>query len=262
MTSLQRLLTCAVAGALVATVSCKDNGGSPVEPEPEPETADLLTVCPGPCIGGFVAMVDGFEDMMKLLVIGEESTHFEPFLNLETGVFSFHFDMDGEPGDEMEVRGTISPLEDRCNNGMFVDEVCIAEWDLWRGQLRMGEGTFSIVGLGDKDPDSMRSFRVTIVTENPWMETAEGCRLDITALQLIVHQFVRPPFDSQLMSAVVTFKMTVAGLFDELSGDLTYAYDPTATSQSMNLTGQYTAGGTTTNVSCTANLDPFEISCS
>lgn len=58
MTRLNRLLTCAVAGALVATASCRGDGSSPVETEPDTEDFNLLTGCSGTCVAGFLAMID------------------------------------------------------------------------------------------------------------------------------------------------------------------------------------------------------------
>jgi hypothetical protein len=259
MTRLNRLLTCALAGTLTATVSCGGDGGSPVEPDTE--VFNLLTGCSGTCVGGFVTMIDGFDDIMMWLASGTDTTVADRSLNLRTGAFGFDLDMDGRSGKEVQFRGTISPLEDRCNNGMFVGEVCIAEWDMFHIQTgaHMGEGTFSMVGLGNAGaPYSTPSYRLTIARENTWMETVDGCRLEVTGLDMIVHPFGDP----QLMSALVTFRMTSDGVVDEVSGNMIYGYDPSATTQSMSLTGQYTAGGATTDFSCTVNLDTFDVSCS
>ena len=144
---------------------------------------------------------------------------------------------------------------------MVKGEVCIAEWDMFHIQTgaRTGEGTFSVIGLGNSSaPSSTPSYRVTIARENTWMETEDGCRLEVTGLDMIVHPFGNP----QLISALVTFTMTSEGAVDDVSGDLIYGYDPTATSQSMSLTGQYTIAGTATDISCTVNLDTFTVSCS
>jgi hypothetical protein len=261
MTSLNRLLTCAVAGALVATASCGGDGSSPVETEPDTEDFNLLTGCSGTCVGGFLAMIDGFNDIMMWLAVGKESTGGDPFLDLATGAFGFSLNMDGEWGNEIQFLGTISPLEERCGDGMTQGEVCVAEWDMSHTatEAHMGEGTFSIVHLGMTGaPDNTPSFRVTIVNETPWMTTADGCKLVITAMQLIVHPFGDP----QLTSALVSFKMTSEGTSDAVNGDLMYAYDPTAKVQSMSLTGEFTAKGKTTNVSCTVDLDTYELKCS
>jgi hypothetical protein len=258
MIPLNRLLTCAVAGTLVATASCGGDGGSPVEPDTE--AFDLLTGCSGTCVAGLMTMVNGFQDIMKWLASGTDTTDADRSLNLVTGAFGFDLDMDGKSGKEIQVRGTISPLSG-CGDGMVKGEVCIAEWDMFHIQTtaHMGEGTFSVVGLGNAGaPYSTPSYRVTIVTENPWMETVDGCRLDVTALQLIIHPFADP----YLMSALVTFKMTSEGVVDEVTGDLIYGYDPSASTQSMTLTGQYTVGGATNPISCTVNLDTYAVTCS
>jgi hypothetical protein len=258
MKRLNRLLVFAIAGTLVTTASCGRDSESLVGPDAE--AFDLLTGCSGTCVGGFVTMVDGFNEIMKWVASGTDTTIADRSLNLETGAFGFDADMDGKSGEEIQVRGTISPLSG-CDDGMVKGEVCLAEWDMFHIQTgaRMGEGTFSIVGLGNAGaPYSTPSFRVTIVTEEPWMKTVDGCRLDITALQLIVH----PLGDPQLMSALVTFKMTSDGYVDEVTGDLIYGYDPSAASQSISMTGQYTVGTTTTDVSCSVDLDTYELSCS
>lgn len=262
MIPLNRLLACAVAGALVATASCGGDGSSPTELNPQDTaTFDLLTGCSGTCVAGFMTIVNGFNEIIGWVASGTDTSVADRSLNLVTGAFGFDADMDGRSGKEIQVRGTISPLADRCNNGMFVGEVCLAEWDMFQipTGARMGEGTFSIVGLGNAGaPYSTPSYRVTIVNEEPWMKTVDGCRLDITALQLIMHPFADP----HLMSALVTFQMTSEGLVDEVNGDLIFGYDPTATSQSMSLTGQYTVDGATANISCTVNLDTYAMNCS
>lgn len=258
MTRLNRLLTCALAGALAATASCGGDGSSPTEPDTE--TFDLLSGCSGTCVGGFVTMVDGFNDIMVWLASGTDTTVADRSLNLETGAFGFDLDMDGRSGNEIQFRGTISPLS-RCSDGMVKGDVCIAEWDMFHIQTsaRTGEGTFSVIGLGDAGaPYSTPSYRLTIARENTWMETEDGCRLEVTGLDMIVHPFGDP----QLMSAIVTFRMTSDGLVDEVSGTMIYGYDPSATTQSMSLTGQYTVAGTTTNISCTVDLATFDLSCS
>ncbi len=258
MTRLDRLLTCALAGALAAAVSCGGDGGSPVEPDTE--VFDLLTGCSGTCVGGFVTMIDGFDDIMMWLASGTDTAVADRSLNLRTGAFGFDLDMDGRSGNEIQFRGTISPLSS-CKDGMVKGDVCIAEWDMFHIQTgaRTGEGTFSIIGLGNAGaPYSTPSYRVTITRENTWMETGDGCRLEVTGLDMIVHPFGDP----QLISALVTFRMTSDGVVDEVSGSMIYGYDPSATTQSMSLTGQYTAGGTTTNISCTVDLGTFALSCS
>lgn len=261
MTRLNRLLTCALTGALAATASCGGDGSSPVGPEPDTEDFNLMTGCSPACVGGFLNIVGGFNDIMMWLAVGKESTSGDPFLDLATGAFGFGLDMDGKSGNEIQFRGVISPLEERCNNGMTQGEVCIAEWDMWHADTKaqMGEGTFSIVHMGLVGPPyNTSSFRVTIVNETPWITTVDGCKLVITALQLVVH----PLGDPQLASAYVSFKMTSKSTNDSLVGDLMYGYDPSASVQSMSLTGQYTAKGTTTNVSCAVNLDTHELKCS
>jgi len=139
--------------------------------------------------------------------------------------------------------------------------VCIAAWDMFHAQTgaQTGEGTFSVIGLGNAPaPASTPSFRVTITREDTWIETDDGCRLDITGLDLIVHPFGDP----QMRSAIVTFKITADGVVDEVSGGMAYAYDPSSATQFISLTGQHTIGSTTTNFSCTINLDTFALSCS
>ncbi|MCG6988098.1 MAG: hypothetical protein LJF06_07960 [Gemmatimonadetes bacterium] len=258
MIPLNRLLTCAVAGALVATASCGGDGSSPAEPDTE--TFDVLASCSGTCVAGFLTIVNGFNEIIGWVASGTSNSVADRSLNLETGAFGFDADMDGKSGKEIQVRGTISPLS-RCGDGMFVGEVCIAEWDMFHivTTAQMGGGTFSVVGLGNAGaPYSTPSYRVTIVTEEPWIKTVDGCRLDITSLQLILHPFADP----QLISAMVTFKMTSEGLVDEVNGDLIFGYDPSASSQSMTLTGQYTVDGATANISCTVDLDTYALSCS
>ena len=261
MIPLNRLLTCAVACALVATASCGGDSSSPTELNPQDTaTFDLLTGCSGTCVAGLMTIVNGFNEIIGWVASGTSNSVADRSLNLETGAFGFDADMDGKSGKEIQVRGTISPLS-RCGDGMFVGEVCIAEWDMFHIETtaQMGEGTFSVVGLGNAGaPYSTPSYRVTIVTEEPWIKTVDGCRLDITALQLILHPFADP----QLISAMVTFKMTSEGLVDEVNGDLIFGYDPSASTQSMTLTGQYTVDGATANISCTVNLDTYAMNCS
>lgn len=258
MTCLNRFLTCALAGAFATTASCGGDASSPVGPDTE--AFDLLTGCSGTCVGGFVTVVDGFDDIMMWLASGTDTTVADRSLNLETGAFGFDLDMDGRSGNEIQFRGTVSPLS-RCADGMVKGDVCIAEWDMFHIQTggRTGEGTFSIIGLGDAAaPYSTPSYRLTIARENTWMQTEDGCRLEVTGLDMIVHPFGDP----QLMSAIVTFRMTSEGTVDEVSGNIIYGYDPTATAQLMSLTGQYTVGGTTADFSCSVDLDTFAVSCS
>ena len=259
MTRLDRILTCALAGAFVLTVSCGGEGDSVVDPGLE-ETFDVLTDCSPTCIAGFVTMVDGFDEIMKWLAAGTDTTVGDRSLDLTTGAFGFDLDMDGRSGNEIQFRGTISPLT-RCDDGMVQGEVCLAEWDMFHVQTsaRVGEGTFSVIGLGlSAAPASTPSFRVTIALENTWIETEDGCELEVTGLDMIVHPFGDP----QLRTAMVHFRITSDGVVDEVNGDLIYGYDPSSAVQSMSLTGQHTIGGTTTNFSCSLNLGTFALSCS
>jgi hypothetical protein len=259
MTRLNRFLTCALTGAFVVTLSCGGEGDSVVDPGVD-ETFDVLTDCSPTCIAGFVTMVDGFEEIMKWLANGTDTTVGDRSLDLTTGAFGFDLDMDGRSGNEIQFRGTISPLT-ACHDGMVKGEVCIAEWDMFHVQTsgRVGEGTFSVIGLGlSSAPSSTPSFRVTIARENTWIETEDGCRLDVTSVDMIVHPFGDP----QLRSAMVHFKITSDGVVDEVNGDLIYGYDPSAATQSMSLTGQYTVGGATSSISCSLNVDTFALSCS
>jgi hypothetical protein len=259
MTGLNRFLTCALACGLTATVSCGGDGDSVLDPGGE-ETFNLLTGCSGTCIGGFVTMMDGFDEIMKWLAAGTDTSDGARSLNLTTGAFGFDLDMDGRSGQEIQFRGTIRPLS-TCDDGMVQGEVCLAEWDMFHIQTsaRTGEGTFSVIGMGVSGPPySTPSYRVTIAVENTWIETGDGCRLDITGLDMIVHPFGNP----QMMSALVTFKITADGVIDEVSGGMSYGYDPSSATQSMYLTGQHKIGSTTTDFSCTMNLDTFALSCS
>jgi hypothetical protein len=259
MTRLDRLLTCALAGALVATLSCAGEGDSVVDPNVE-ETFDLLTDCSPACVAGLVTLVDGFEEIMRWLASGTDTTVGDRSLDLTTGAFGFDLDLDGRSGNEIQFRGTISPLTG-CDNGMVKGDVCIAEWDMFHvpTSAQTGEGTFSVIGLGNAAaPYSTPSFRVTITREDTWIETEDGCRLEVTGLDMVVHPFGDPP----MMSALVTFKITSDGVVDEVSGGMSYGYDPSSATQSIFLTGQYTLGGTTTNFTCTVDLDTFAMSCS
>ncbi|MDH4043376.1 MAG: hypothetical protein OEY20_04215 [Gemmatimonadota bacterium] len=259
MTGQNRFLTSVLVCALLSTVSCGGEGDAVLDPEEE-ATFNLLTGCSGTCVAGFLTMMDGFDDLMTWLASGTDTTVGDRSLNLTTGAFGFDLDMDGRSGSEIQFRGTIDPLTG-CDDGMVKGDVCIAAWDMFHIQTtaRMGEGTFSVIGLGNSAaPSSTPSYRVTITRENTWIETDDGCRLDITGLDLIVHPFGDP----QMRSAIVNFKITADGVVDEVRGGMAYAYDPSSATQSISLTGQHTIGSTTTNFSCTMNLDTFTLSCS
>jgi len=262
MTGLKRLLTCVLACAFLSTVSCGGEGDSvldPAETEQLEETFNLLTGCSGTCLAGFTQMIDGFNQIMERLAVGDTAMG-DPFLNLTSGAFGFDMDMDGRSGKEIQFRGTIEPLSS-CGGGMVKGEVCIAAWDMWHIQTtaQTGEGTFSVIGLGNSSqPYSTPSYRITITRENTWMETEDGCRIDIYGLDVIVH----PLGDPQMMSAIVQFKITTDGLVDEVSGGMYFSYDPTAAAQSASLSGQHKIGSTTTDFSCTIDFDTFALSCS
>jgi hypothetical protein len=259
MTGHNRFLTSALVCALVSTVSCGGEGDAVLDPVEE-ETFNLLTGCSGTCVAGFITMMDGFDDLMQWLASGTDTTVGDRSLNLTTGAFGFDLDMDGLSGSEIQFRGTIDSLAG-CNDGMVQGDVCIAEWDMFHVQTgaRTGAGTFSVIGLGNSAPPaSTPSFRVTITREDTWIETDDGCRLDITGLDLIVHPFGDP----QMRSAIVNLKITADGVVDEVSGGMYYTYDPSAATQSVSLSGQHRIGSTTTNFTCTMNLDTFALSCS
>ncbi len=265
MTSLRRLLTCALACAFMSTVSCGGDGNSVLDPEDTEqleETFNLLTGCSGTCVKGLTDMMDGFTHILEWLAVGKDTSDGDRSLNLTTGAFGFDMDMDGLSGKEIQFRGTINPLTDACKDGMVKGDVCIMEWDMFRQPTgaRTGQGTFSVIGMGDAmHPYSTPSYRVTIARENTWIETDDGCRLDIHGLGVGVHPFGDP----QLMSASVEFKITTSGIIDEVRGGLYYSYDPTPGAQQVaSLIGQHDVGGTTTDFSCSINMDTFALSCS
>lgn len=265
MTGLKRLLTCALAGAFLSTVSSCGEGGTPLDPElteQEEQVFNVLTGCSGACVGGFVDMIDGFNGVLVLLASGVHQQETKPFFHTTDGAFGFDMDMDGISGDEIQFRGSINPFTSACRDGMVKGDVCLAEWEMFNIQTsgKVGDGTFSIVGMGDAMyPYSTPSYRVTIVKEEPWIETADGCRLDISMLDIMVHPFGTP----QLMSVSMGFKITTAGLVDEVNGGMYYSYDPTpGAAQTANLQGQYETGGTTTDFSCSIDFDTFALSCS
>ena len=161
--------------------------------------------------------------------------------------------MDGRSGNEIQFRGTIEPLS-TCDDGMVKGEVCLAERDGFHIQTsaRTGGGTFSVIGLGNAAaPYSTPSYSITIAVENIWIETGDGCRRDVTGLDMIVHPFGNP----QMMSAIVQFKITANSVIDEVSGGMCYTYHPSSATQSVGLSGQHTVGSTTTDFSCAMNLD-------
>ncbi len=264
MTGLRRLLTCVLAGAFLSTVSCGGDGDSVLDPEDTEqleETFNLLTGCSGTCVAGFSQMINGFNEIMVLLAAGDAASG-DPSLNLTTGALGFDMDMDGRSGKEIQFRGQINPFTNACKDGMVQGDVCVVEWDMFRQPTgaRAGEGTFSVIGMGNAmQPYSTPSYRVTIARENTWIETDDGCRLDIHMLEVGLHPFGTP----QLMSISIEFKMTTGGVVDEVSGGMYYSYDPTAgAAQTASFIGQHKIGGTTTNFSCTINFDTFALSCS
>jgi len=255
----RRFLTCIILCAFAGMLSCGGDGDSVLDPE-EQDVFDVLTGCSPTCGGGFVTVVDGFSEIMEWLAAGIDTTDGDRSINLVTGAFGFDLDMDGRSGQEIQFRGTITPLSS-CADGMVKGEVCIAEWDMFHIQTtaQTGQGTFSVVGLGNAPaPYSTPSFRLTITRENTWIETDDGCRLEVTGLDMIVHPFGDP----LLTSAIVQFRITATGVLDEVSGGMYYAYDPQATSQTMSLSGQQTVDGTTSDFSCTLDLDTITLSCS
>ena len=264
MTGLRRLLTCVLTGAFLSTVSCGGEGGTVLDPEDTEQaeqTFNLLTGCSGTCIGGFTQMIDGFNELMVLLAAGDTSSG-DLTLNLTTGAFGFDMDMDGRSGDEIQFRGTINPFTNACKDGMVEGDVCILEWDMFKQPTgaHRGEGTFSVIGMGDAmHPYSTPSYRVTIAREDTWIETEDGCRLDIHGLGLGIHPFGDP----QLVTASVEFKITTPGIVDEVRGGLYYSYDPTpGAQQTASFIGQHDIGSTTTDFSCSINMDTFALDCS
>ena len=264
MTGLRRFLTCTLACAFMSTVSCGGDGNSVLDPEDTEqleETFNLLTGCSGTCVTGFTQMINGFNEILVLLAAGDTASG-DPSLNLTTGALGFDMDMDGRSGKEIQFRGQINPFTNACKDGMVKGDVCVVEWDMFRQPTgaRAGEGTFSVIGMGNAmHPYSTPSYRVTIARENTWIETDDGCRLDIHMLGVGLHPFGTP----QLMSISIEFKMTTGGVVDEVSGGMYYSYDPTAgAAQTASFIGQHKVGGTTTNFSCTINFDTFALSCS
>jgi hypothetical protein len=261
MTGLRRLLTCVLTGAFLSTVSCGGEGGTVVDPE-QTEVFNVLTGCSGDCFAGFTQMINGFNELMVLLAAGDTASG-DPSLNLTTGAFGFDMDMDGRSGKEIQFRGSIDPLTiDVCDDGMVKGDICILEWDMFRQPTgaHRGEGTFSVIGMGNAGPPySTPSYRVTITRENTWIETEDGCRLSIHGLGLGLHPFSDP----QLFSAVVEFKITTIGIVDEVRGGLYYSYDPTpGAQQTASFIGQHDIGSTTTDFSCSINMDTFALDCS
>jgi len=259
MTHPRRFLTGLILCGLAATLSCGGDGDSVLDPE-EQDLFDVLTGCSPTCVGGFVTIVDGFSEIMEWLAAGIDTTVGDRSLNLVTGAFGFDLDMDGKSGQEIQFRGVVTP-DSVCFDGMQQHDVCIAEWDMFDipTTAQVGQGTFSVVALGFTGPPySTYSYRVTIARENTWIETEDGCRLDVTGIDMIVYPFADP----QLRSAIVQFTMTATGVYDEITGGMYYAYDPQATSQIMSLSGQQTVDGTTSDFSCTLDLGTITLSCS
>jgi len=264
MTGFRRLLTCVLAVVFLSTVSCGGEGGTGLDPEDTEQaeqTFNLLTGCSGTCIAGFTQMIDGLNDIMVLLAAGDTSSG-DLSLNLTTGAFGFDMDMDGRSGNEIQFRGNIDPLTlDNCDDGMVKGDVCILEWDMFKQPTgaRTGEGTFSVIGMGNTGPPySTPSYRVTIVRENTWIEMDDGCRLDIHGLGLGIHPFADP----QLVTASVEFKITTPGIVDEVRGGMYFSYDPTpGAQQTASFIGQHDIGSTTTDFSCSINMDTFALDC-
>ena len=135
MASLKRLLTCALAGAFLSTLSCAGEGGTPVDPElteQEEQVFNLLTGCSSDCISGFSQMVDGFSYVLKWLAAGTDTSDGERALNLTTGMLGFDIDMDGRSGKEIQFRGQINPFDDKCKDGMVKGDVCVVDWGMFR----------------------------------------------------------------------------------------------------------------------------------